>query len=332
MADPQPKPLLPAYLIVGDDEHKRRALVERLRNRVAECGDIAFNEDVFDGANPECSDIVIACNTMPFASPYRYVLVRNADKLPKVESEALVEYLSNPNPTTVLCLEAGALAANTRLYKAVGKVDPTAIVSCALPKSGREKEKALRTKVRELAPAYGVTFSDQAADRLVELIGEDTVFLDREIQKIALAHKTTQPVSPQEVDSLVVRMTEKKPWDLQDALTERKLNQCLTLCALMPSTTPTSLLAFCVIRIRELLKIQALQRRGIQGGALASALNKKDWQVSKLMPGVQRYSPEELQQALIAARDAEQAMKSGSDQEAILLQWLTDTVIPQRRL
>ncbi len=127
-------------------------------------------------------------------------------------------------------------------------------------------------------------------------------------------------------------MTEKKPWDLQDALTERKLNQCLTLCALMPSTTPTSLLAFCVIRIRELLKIQALQRRGIQGGALASALNKKDWQVSKLMPGVQRYSPEELQQALIAARDAEQAMKSGSDQEAILLQWLTDTVIPQRRL
>ena len=53
----------------------------------------------------------------------RLVHVRNADKLKKTDSEAIISYLKSPCETTVLLLEAEKLAKNTRLYKAIAAID-----------------------------------------------------------------------------------------------------------------------------------------------------------------------------------------------------------------
>ena len=43
------KPLIPAYLIVGEDALKRSTVLRRLRERLAQYGDLSFNSDTFDG-------------------------------------------------------------------------------------------------------------------------------------------------------------------------------------------------------------------------------------------------------------------------------------------
>ena len=108
------KPLIPAYLIVGEDALKRSTVQRRLRERLAQYGDLSFNSDTFDGETALGADIVSACNTMPFASEKRLVYVRDADKLKKADSEELVAYLDSPSDQTVLALEAEKLAKNTR--------------------------------------------------------------------------------------------------------------------------------------------------------------------------------------------------------------------------
>ena len=69
------KPLIPAYLIVGEDALKRSTVLRRLRERLAQYGDLSFNSDTFDGETALGADIVSACNTMPFASEKRLVYV-----------------------------------------------------------------------------------------------------------------------------------------------------------------------------------------------------------------------------------------------------------------
>lgn len=311
---------LGAYLVVGEDALKRETVIKRLRTRLEKLGDIAFNSDEFDGEIATGEDIVSACNTVPFASPLRLVYVRNTEKLKKADTEPLIAYLKAPNETTVLALEAEKLAKNTRLYKAVAAVGAKAVITCAAPKSWE-----LPKQVRAMATSHGIVLTEGAATTLVELVGEDTVHLDSELKKIALAHLGPDAVSDREVRSLVARTSEVKPWTFTDAFADRNLVRCLALLTMMDSVSPLQLIALCTGRIRELMCAQSLNARG-EGGMLAKTLGLPDWRVKNHRAQARRFTPQELRRALASARDAEQAMKSGSDPDETFRSWVIATL------
>ncbi len=313
--------LLPVYLVVGEDALKRDTVMKRLRARLASMGDLSFNSDEFQGDTALGDDIVTACNTVPFASPVRIVEVRDADKLKKNDAEALVAYLSSPNETTVLALIAEKLAKNTRLYKAVAAHGKTAVIDCA-----PLKRYELPKTVRAMAVGHGVTLTDGAANKLVDLVGEDTIHLDNELKKIALAHRGTDAVNEHEIVAMVSRTAEVKPWEFVDAFSARDVRKCLLFLGRMDSVSPHALLAMCTTRLRELICTNALAARGNARG-VAAALKMPDWRVKNHAAWARGFSAGELRQALIAARDAERSMKSGGDPDAVFLDWVLKAIV-----
>ncbi|MBU5404475.1 DNA polymerase III subunit delta [Paraeggerthella hongkongensis] len=316
----QNAPLLPVYLICGEDALKRDAVMKRLRARLSALGDLSFNSDEFSGETATGADIVSACNTVPFASPVRLVEVRVADKLKKADSEELVAYLDSPAETTVLALIAEKLAKNTRLYKAVAKHGKTAVIDCA-PLKRFELPKA----VRAMAVGHGVTLTEGAAVKLVDLVGEDTVHLDSELKKIALAHRGTDAVNEHEIVAMVSRTAEVKPWEFVDAFAARDARKCLLYLGRMDSVSPHALLAMCTTRLRELVCARALADRGNPRG-VAAALKMPDWRVKNHATWARGFTSAQLRAALVAARDAERAMKSGADPDAAFLEWVLGVV------
>lgn len=312
----QEAPLLPVYLIVGEDALKRDTVMKRLRARLAKLGDLSFNSDEFNGDTALGGDIVAACNTVPFASPVRLVEVRGADKLKKADAEALVTYLDAPNETTVLALVAEKLAKNTRLYKAVAKLGKTAVIDCA-----PLKRYELPKTVRALAVGHGVTLTEGAANVLVDLVGEDTVHLDNELKKIALAHRGSDAVNEHEIMGLVSRTAEVKPWEFVDAFAARNTHKCLLYLGRMDSVSPHALLAMCTTRLRELVCARSLAERGNPRG-VAAALKLPDWRCKNHATWARGFTAAELRQALISSRDTERAMKSGTDPNAAFLDWV----------
>lgn len=311
--------LLAAYLINGEDELKRETVLKRLRSRLEKLGDMDFNCDVFDAqTGVSGADIVAACNTMPFASEKRLVVVRNADDLKKADSEAIVAYLGEPAPFTVLALAARKLAKNTRLYKAAAAVGKKAVIDCA-----PMKRYELPRTVRSMAVGRGFAMTEDAASRLVELVGENTVHLDAELKKIALAHAGDQPVDAAEVDRLVERTAEGNIWAFLDAFAARDAAECVRIYKTLDKESPYALIAKCTSRVRELITCRALAERG-EGNArgIAARLKAPDWRAKKLLSSVRSWRAEELRRALIAARDAERAMKSGADPDAAFLEWM----------
>lgn len=324
-----PKPLLPAYLTVGEDQLKRNAVIARLRTRLDSEGTLAFNYDKFDGETATGAEIVSAANTMPFASDMRLVEVVHADKLRKADSEELVTYLGNPSPSTVVILDAEKLAKNTRLYKAVAVLGKAAVIECA-----QKKEAELIGVVRDLAKGYGAPFSEGAARKLVELIGTNTVALDAEVKKIVLAHEGTNPVSQGEVEALVVRKSEVKSWEFTDSLAARDLKQCLWCLENMKSVSTFSLLPQCANRLREIMCVQSLTQRG-QSAKIAeeiSAFRKRSvqaWQIKNHAAWARQWKPEELRRALKLLCECERAMKTGADDRQAFVDWLL-AVVPKR--
>lgn len=312
--------MLPVYLVVGEDALKRSAVMKRLKARISSLGDLSFNSDEIDGETALGADIVAACNTVPFASPIRLVEVRAAGKLKKADAEAVVSYLASPSDATVLALVADKLAKNTRLYKAVAAHGKTAIIDCS-PLKRHELPKT----VRSLAVGHGVTFTAAAAEKLVELVGEDTVRLDNEVKKVALAHHGADAVGEVEVVRMVSRTAEVKPWEFVDAFASRDVRTCLLLLSRMESTSPHALLAMCTTRLRELICARAFVERGNPRG-VAAALKMPDWRVKNHVAWARGFTASELRAALGSARDAERSMKSGGDADAAFLDWTISVI------
>lgn len=316
----QTQPLLPAYLLVGEDALKREAVLKRLTVRCAQLGDLSFNSDDLDGATASGEAIVASCNTVPFASDIRMVVVKNAGKLRAADAEKVVAYLKSPSPTTVLAMDAEKLAKNTKLYKAFAAVGKDAVIDCAPP-----KRKDLPAKVRAMAMNHGATITPGAANALVDLVGEDTVRLDGELKKIALAHCGTEPIGENEVLSMVARTSEVKPWEFDGAFMARDLKRAMLLLSRMPSVSPHALLPRCVNCLRELMATQAVMGRG-GAAAVAAALKKQEWQVKSYPQYARRFTPEELRHAVQTSCEAERRMKSGADAMGAFVEWLTQTL------
>jgi len=300
--------LLPAYLAVGADELKRETSIRRLKGRLDE-GLAAFNLDERTAApDMEPNDVITSLNTMPMGSDMRLVIMRKADKLPKAVSEAIVAYLADPNPGCVLLLEAESLAKGTRLYKAVKKVGDKAIIDCTPEKRWKLPDYV----VRHCKASTGMVMDRDAAEELVNRVGESTTMLDRQVQSLADLCRPRGRITLQDVERHTARVAEVKPWEFLDALCARDAVRAMSLYTLMDNPSQIALLSLVVMRMRELVCAKALDERG-EGALLASSLKKADWQVKNHRGWARGFSTRELEQCLAACAACERGLKSGAD-------------------
>lgn len=309
--------LLPAYLVVGDDALKRQRVLDRLEARIAEHGDLAFDLDEFQGASASAVDIIGACDTVPFASELRLVIVYEAQKLKKADQDAIADYLSSPNPTTVLALICEKLDGKTKLYKAFAALDPKAIIDCA-----PVRKSELPSMLRSMATGHGFVLTESAARLLIEQVGEDTVRLDAELKKLALMTNASGEISERDIREHVARTAEAKPWELLDALCERDLQRCIRIYGHLEEA-PTKYIAMAVARLRELACASSLNARG-QGNMLAAELGLPPWRVKNHGRWARNFTEDELRRALIEARECERKLKSSQEGDPFL-DWLIAT-------
>jgi DNA polymerase-3 subunit delta len=316
MADTKTAALLPAYLVVGEDELKRERVVSRLEARV-DPGLVDFNlEEITSSSDIEASEILSSLNSMPFGAPFRLVVLLAAEKLPKQVSEALVSYLGDPNPACVLCLVASKLAKNTRLYKAVAKVGPKSVVDCS-----SQKRWDLPKLVCGMAREVGCSMSSRAADELVSRVGESTVMLDNQVKTLASFVGGSGQIGLEDVEAHVARVAEVKPWDLLDAVCERDAAKAMSLYTLMEKPSQIMLHSLLVARLRELVCARSLLARG-DGSALASTLGKQQWQVKNHLRWAHKFTAAELSADLAGAARCERQLKGSPDSDLAFVGWM----------
>jgi len=298
MADSS-KALLPVYLFIGDDNLKRNALLSRMKQRVGEMGDITLNLNTFEGPEVEPPDAVVAaCNTMPFLSERRLVVVKDIGDAKKAVLDSLADYVVSPMETTVLVLTGDKLNKSSRLYKNAVKQFPKSFIAC----DSKKKRNEVIDLVCKMMGALGMEFDPAAAAHLVDLVGTSTVTLDAEVRKVRdyVAAQGRGFVDVRDVDAVVVKATEPKPWEIVDAMSKRDARACLCLLSESKDSTPYSVMSLCERRIRELIVVKSLRTRP-GGGSIKDA---------------------ELIEALDQAAECEFRMKTGTEPDIALSLWL----------
>lgn len=214
----------PVVLLNGPDAFLVEEAVTRLTRVV--CPDpalLAMSREVLETREAGVEGIVRAAETLPWGGPRRLVIVRGVEALGPKQAEPLVEYLRAPNPSTVLVLSIlQPIASSHWIVKAV----PAASVVELPPLTGRPLAGWLRGR----AAAEGFELSDEAAQLLITLVGEDPAALAGEVVKAALGGgATNRRVGVAEVRAVVGEHRTREVFELTRAVEQKDASAALPL-------------------------------------------------------------------------------------------------------
>src|SRR5581483_4563755 len=293
-------------------------LVERLtRLLVPDAAAAAWNREVLhaDQVGPEA--VVGAGATLSlFASGRRLVLVRGLGALPAKAADrwrdALAAARATPggwpaDDTTVLLVATGTERGAPAL-----RVLPPADVVELRPPTGR----AVAGWLRERARAGALDLAPEAAQALVDLVGEDLGRLAAELEKAALyVEGPARRIGEEVVRALAGETRTRQHWELTQALEEGRAPDAQRLLAelLAAGDEPLLLLAWLVGYLRDLWRVlpAATAGKDAREGARALARRRPDWAVERLMARAQATGMAGIARGIARCFEVEQAVKTG---------------------
>jgi DNA polymerase-3 subunit delta len=229
----------------------------------------------------------------------------------KVEDvEAVVSYLRDPAPGTVLCLVGTEVKKDSPLAKACAKAGD--VLAWEIGK---------RDTVAWIAKSFqerSVKVGGDACKTLLDLVGDDKLVLAREIDKLA-TWAAGEPLGVEEVQRLATASAEAHPWDLTDALGRRDAGAALEVVestyARSPRTRTSEAAAFGARMSQHLLKLsrmRAMLDAGVSVEDAGAKLGLKPYPAKQLAKQTQAFSPEELRGGVVRFAGLDHALKGGS--------------------
>lgn len=282
----------------------------------------ALNREVFSGDTATADAVLTAAAVFPFLADRRLVIVRGAEALAARECERLAVEVGRlraaggtwPPPTTTVVFAARALEGRAPLRKVV----PVEAQVEVRPPTGR----ALLGWLRERGKGLGIELTVEAAELLVDLVGEEPARLVGELEKAFLfAGPGARRIGAAEVRAVVGETRVRRFFELTRALEGRDFETALRLLdvLLAGGEEPLGLLAQVTRHVRELWQAKGWGEEGRPVPELARQLRRPPAAVEALLARAEAISAPGLGQALVHCWEVERRLKSGRENPAALL-------------
>ena len=311
----------PVLLLHGREPTLAVEAIGRLARAVCgEGADLALARETVDVREAGIDAAVRAARILPFLAGRRIVVARAAETLAEKSAAALLDYARSPSPTSVLVLLAEReLEAGHWLVRAL---PPAAVVSLALP-AGRGLIGWLRARAR----AAGIDLAEDAAQMLVDLVGDDPGALVTELDRAALAGgPDNRRVGAQEVENVVGARRARSIFELLRALEACDRGRALTvLQALLDAgEEPLGVVGMLTRETRVAWQVKEWGRRGRPASDIARALRRPPGVAMALVARAEAMGPGEAGGALARCWETERRLKLGANARAELTLLVAD--------
>ena len=302
--------LKPAYLIAGDDGAKLDAALSRLRTRAeGEGGPGAL--EVFGsvgGAAAEVEEVVGALSAISLMSERRYVLADGIERWRASQVKRISAALEViPDEVTLVLVARGT--APKKLGAAVEKAGGDLLEFRA------PRKRELPAWVLKAARERGLNLNPQAARTLVARLGESTVRLSTELDRIGLWAEPGAEISVEDAEELTADTSERAGWTLGDAIVARDVpGSVIAADALLEqgeAVTPM------IYGIASRLRSAHLAAGGLEAGRspaeVEASLPMAPYPSKMLVRSVRGLAPAELSAAIGVIAELEWWTRGGSD-------------------
>lgn len=327
-------------LFHGPDEFTAHEELARLR----EAHDFGYNQDTFAGGETELATIRATCDTFPFLSERRLVVVEGLPKRkrsakgeggekdaaddgkadaeptkasgkgkkgkatgpsPQQFMHELAEYIPQMPETTVLVVQTDdALKDADPLLRAAQRYGRAHLCN---PPHGAQLEAWLTRR----AKAQGARLDPDAATLLASEVGDNLRLLAGEIDKLSTYAGSGGTIRVAEVRLLTPASRQTKVFDLTDALARRDRSRALALLheLLANGESPLGIVALTAYQTRTLLQVKTLSERGLRAPQIAQVAGMAPFVAEKSLTLAQRFTIAQLEAAHRSLLEVDTALK-----------------------
>jgi DNA polymerase-3 subunit delta len=201
------------YVIAGKEPSLVIGAWQQLLDRLLEPAQRMTGLSTVEGDSAVISDVLDELRTIPFLTKQRVVVVREADGFISRNREFLEKYFEGPSTTGVLVLLASTWPKGTRLAKRLPKVGELIEVN---PPKRSELPRLIAQYAQE---THGKRLDREAADMLVELVGDSLPQLQNEVDKLATFARQEKTITAAHVESLSGHYRIYDAFEVIDAMT-----------------------------------------------------------------------------------------------------------------
>lgn len=290
----------PLYFLMGEEPY----YIDRIANFIADTvlteAEKGFNQIVLYGKEVSIEDILTQAKRYPMMSERQVVIIKEAQHLSR-SIEQLVNYVENPQPSTVLviCYKYKKLDKRKKLYKSL--LSANAI----LFESKKLYENQVTEWIRKILKGQGYTISHKAAVLLVEFLGTDLSRINNELEKLKLVLPKNTQITPEHIEQHIGISKDYNNFELKKAIGEKdvkKATQIINYFIRNPKDNPFVV----TVTLLNTFFSQLLQYHGLKDHSpknVASALRINPYFVGEFQTAARNYPMKRASQIIAILRE-----------------------------
>lgn len=321
--------LLPVYLFTGAEEYLMHEAIEKLKNKFIDPSLEALNYITIDGKEMRFDNILNACETLPFMSSKKLVIIRDISEIIENDENDFdktlglyVEKLDN-----YLCLiimdRSNNLKKTSKIYKSINKL--SGIVDFTKLK-GKDLniwiEERLKQNNKKISYSNLNYFLQQSTYNEYNSI-KNLYDLENELLKV-INFSIKDEVTKEEIELVLTKTFDLNIFNLLDSINKKDSDSALkTFNEMHLSNEPVQRIIFMIIRQLRIILIYKLYKiKGYTDGEIQEKLKIKPYEFKKISNQAYNYSENQLKSALDNILELDIKQKTSSHDEKLALEIL----------
>jgi DNA polymerase-3 subunit delta len=323
------------YILHGQDGFSLNQAVEKIKAGLGEREMIATTTTSLDGRNLTLTELRNRCDTVPFLSSHRLVIVdgllarfepkqsrpRSGKRVTKSggglgEWQDLADYIGHMPATTVLVLVDGEVKGHNPMLKQLAPLGKARNFPLL-------RDRNLKAWIQQRVKEEDGDINSQAVDLLAELIGGDLWAMSGEIQKLLL-YCQERPISEDDVGQLTSHVQEANIFALVDAVAEGRteLAQRVLHRLYHDGMAPTHILVMITRQFRLIAQARDLEP-GLSRPQIQDRLGlKSSYPLDKTLRQARLYDLDGVKRAYGKLLETDLAIKTGKYNDKLALELL----------
>ena len=297
-----------AYLLHGDERYLIAHYANTIEKAAFGQGDASNYKDVFDGPVP-AHEIIMAAETLPFFSERRLVYVRDSRLFAtgrKDDAEKLADYLPNIPEQTIMVFVESEVDRRSKMYKQMSKTG--CIIDCEPP-----SPQNLSSWVTRIAKERGKNISASVTQHFLRTVGTDMTAISQEMDKLAAFCGQRTDITAADINAICTPTMESRIFELTKAMCTKRIGDALSRYRdiLTLKESPLMVLTMIIRQFRIMLIAKCAKEKGMTIMQTAKEFNLRDFVVSEALGLGQRFTADQLVDALKNCQDVDKKVKTG---------------------
>jgi DNA polymerase-3 subunit delta len=311
--------LRPLYLFFGEEEFLVERALRRLEKALIEESGEAVLRVVREAPEVSLEEFLAQARSATLWGSGQLLILRRAETYAAKALNAVFAYLDHPAPRSLVVLTAPGLKAwEVEKHSVFGRLmkDEAALGFFRL------REGDLLSWLAQEAKRLGKTLTPAAAQRLVEVVGDNLSELHQELKKLALFAGSEVTLTPQQVSQLASHSRSYNIFALVEALGEAALHRRLAALdhLLDLGEPPARILTMLARQLRLLIRYKETAPHS-SSADLAKKLRLPPGIVKRLGQQAQNFSLESLKAHLELLHQADLSLKTSTANPRVWLEW-----------